>query len=114
MPPEQLLIDPAALRYALAGGLAFAPIFFANLVFAHSFRETAMADMSFASNLLGAMVGGALEYAALLSGYRALVLVVGGLYVMAFLFASRLRLFADRQLESRSIGQIPAVAPVSD
>ena len=68
LPPEQLLIDPPALRYALAAALAFAPIFFANLVFAHSFRETDAADMAFASNLLGAMVGGALEYVALLTG----------------------------------------------
>ena len=99
LPPEQLLIDPPALRYALAGGLAFAPIVFANLIFAHSFRDTAMADMSFASNLLGAMVGGALEYVALITGYQALLLVVSGLYILAYLFASRVRIFADRELE---------------
>ena len=37
--------------------------------------------MAFAVNLLGAMVGGALEYLALLTGYRALLLVVAGLYL---------------------------------
>src|SRR6185295_5086427 len=36
LPPEQLLIDPPALRYVLAAAIAFAPIVFANLVFAHS------------------------------------------------------------------------------
>jgi SAM-dependent methyltransferase len=100
LPPEQLLVDPPALRYALAAGLGFAPIVFANLVFAHSFRETAMADMSFASNLLGATVGGTLEYVALLTGYQSLLLVVGGMYVLAYLFASRWRVLADRHLES--------------
>jgi SAM-dependent methyltransferase len=99
LPPEQLLIDPPALRYALAAGLAFAPIVFANLIFAHSFRDTAMADMSFASNLLGAMVGGALEYVALLTGYRALLILVGALYVLAYVFASRWRVLADRELD---------------
>ena len=99
LPPEQLLIDPPALRYAIAAGLAFAPILFANLVFAHSFRDTQAADMAFASNLVGAMVGGALEYVALVTGYQALLIVVGGLYVLAFLFASRWRVFADRALE---------------
>ena len=98
LPPEQLLIDPPALRYAVASALVFAPIVFANLVFANSFRETSMADMSFASNLLGAMVGGALEYVALLTGYRALLLVVSGLYLLAYLFAGRWRLLADREL----------------
>jgi SAM-dependent methyltransferase len=100
LPPEQLLLDPPALRYAVAAGLAFAPIVFANLVFAHSFRETAAADMAFASNLLGAMVGGALEYVALLSGYRSLLFIVAGLYVLAYLFASRWRALADRGLEA--------------
>jgi hypothetical protein len=98
LPPEQLLIDPPALRYALAAGLAFAPIMFANLVFAHSFRDTRAADMAFASNLLGAMIGGALEYVALLSGYRALLLVVAVLYVAAYLLATRWRRLADREL----------------
>jgi SAM-dependent methyltransferase len=102
LPPEALLIDPPALRYALAAALAFAPIMFANLVFAYSFRDTAAADMSFASNLLGAMVGGALEYVALLTGYQALLIVVAGLYVVAYLLANRWRLLADRHLETGS------------
>jgi len=114
LPPEQLLIDPPALRYVLAAAIAFAPIVFANLVFAHSFRDTAMADMSFASNLLGAMVGGALEYVALLTGYRALLLVVGGLYVLAVLFASRWRVFADRQLVAASPKPLPAASAAGD
>ena len=71
LPPESLLIDPPWLRYLLAGVVAFAPVFLANLVFTYSFRDTRTADMAFASNLLGAMAGGALEYVALLTGYRA-------------------------------------------
>src|SRR5262249_33400777 len=98
LPPERLLVDQPVLRYVLASAIAFAPIVFANLVFAHSCRDTARADMSFASNLLGAMVGGAMEYVALLTGYQALLIVIGGLYVFAILFASRWRLFADRAL----------------
>jgi hypothetical protein len=98
LPPEQLLVDPPALRYALASAMAFAPIVFANLIFAHSFRDTTAADLSFASNLLGAMVGGALEYVALLTGYQALLLVVAGLYGLAYLFARRWRTLGDREL----------------
>lgn len=98
LPPESLLIDPPALRYAIAAALAFAPVFFANLVFSYSFRDTATADMAFASNLLGAMVGGALEYLALITGYQMLLLVVAGLYALAYLFATRFRLLADREL----------------
>jgi hypothetical protein len=98
LPPTSLLIEPAWLRYILAAGLTFAPVFFANLVFSHSFRDTRTADMAFASNLLGAMLGGAVEYLALLTGYQALLLVVAGLYGLAFLFARRWRVLADRDL----------------
>ncbi len=98
LPPESLLIDPPWLRYLLAGAVAFAPVFLANLVFTYSFRDTRTADMAFASNLLGAMVGGALEYVALLTGYRALLLVVAALYALAWLFATRWRRLADVEL----------------
>ena len=94
----RLLVDPPAVRYVVAGAVAFAPVFFANLVFTYSFRDTDSADMSFASNLLGAMVGGALEYIALVTGFRSLLLVVAALYVVAFLLARRFRFLADRDL----------------
>ena len=77
-------------------------MFLANLVFTYSFRDTRTADMAFASNLLGAMVGGALEYVALLTGYRALLLVVAVLYALAWLFATRWRVLADVELAGGS------------
>lgn len=103
LPPERLLLDPPVLRYAVASAVAFAPIVFANLIFANSFRDTTKADMAFASNLIGATVGGALEYVALLTGYRALLLIVAGLYVLAYLAATRWRILADRELELRDV-----------
>ena len=54
--------------------------------------------MAFASNLLGAVVGGAIEYVALISGYAWLLVLVGGLYAIAWLFATRVRLLADSDL----------------
>jgi spermine/spermidine synthase len=115
LPPASLLIEPVWLRYAVAGMLAFAPVFFANLVFSYSFRDTRTADMAFASNLLGAAVGGAIEYIALVTGYQALLLLVAALYAGAWLLATRVRLLADVDLtvsddESASIAQVPASA----
>jgi hypothetical protein len=98
LPPAALLFDPAWVRYLAAAVIAFAPVFFANLVFTASFRDTTTADMAFASNLIGAMIGGVLEYAALLTGYQALLLIVAALYAAAYLAGSRVRLFADRRL----------------
>ncbi len=100
LPPEQLLIDPPSLRYALAATVAFAPVFFANLVFTYAFREAKAADMAFASNLLGAMLGGVLEYVALLSGYRWLIVLVAALYAAAYLLASRWRRLGDSALDA--------------
>ena len=89
LPPASLLIEPIWLRYVVAAALAFAPIFFANLVFSYSFRDTKAADMAFASNLLGAVVGGAIEYVALVTGYGWLLVIVGALYAAAWLLATR-------------------------
>jgi hypothetical protein len=44
------------------------------------------------------MAGGALEYIAILSGYRFLLIMVAGLYLLAWLFATRFRRLADREL----------------
>jgi hypothetical protein len=98
VPPDSLLVEPAELRYLIAAAIAFAPVFCANLVFTHSFRDTDAADMAFASNLIGAMVGGALEYVALLTGFRSLLLIVSLLYGAAFLLARTFRILADRDL----------------
>jgi hypothetical protein len=99
VPPPSLLLDPPILRYAVATVLAFLPVFFANLVFTMSFRDTRSADIAFASNVLGAVVGGCLEYLALITGYRALLVVVAVLYALAFLLARR-RFGGDRDLSA--------------
>ena len=113
LPPASLLIEPIWLRYVLASALAFAPIFFANLVFSYSFRDTKTADMAFASNLLGAVVGGAIEYVALVTGYGWLLVVVAALYATAWLLATRLQLLADRDLARGRRLALPAEVQVA-
>ncbi len=56
----------------------------ANLIFAERFRDTIDPTAAFGANLLGAMLGGTLEYLSLLVGFRALLFVVAGLYVVAY------------------------------
>jgi hypothetical protein len=46
---------------------------------------------AFGANLLGAMVGGVLEYASLVIGYRALIMIAGVLYLLAFASSSDIR-----------------------
>jgi hypothetical protein len=108
--PSALLIEPAWLRYLIAAALAFAPIFFANLVFSYSFRDTKTADMAFASNLFGAVVGGAVEYVALITGYGFLLMIVAGLYLGAWLLATRFRYLADADLGAPTSPDEPAAS----
>ena len=84
VPQESLLSLPVVARFFAASALAFAPIFLANLVFAQRFSDVQNSGTAFAVNLLGAMVGGALEYLSLITGYRFLLIVIGALYGLAF------------------------------
>ena len=52
---------------------------------------------AFGANLLGAMAGGLVEYAALVTGYQALLFLVAGLYGIAWLLR-------QRTLEGRQLG----------
>ena len=84
VPPDAPLSLPLVPRFLAATALAFAPVYLANLVFAQRFASVDMAGAAFAANLLGAIAGGAIEYIALITGYRFLLVVVGVLYGLAF------------------------------
>jgi hypothetical protein len=96
VPQESLLGLPSVVRFLAAGALAFAPVYLANLIFSQRFKDVATSGDAFAANLLGAIVGGVLEYLALITGYRFLLIVTGVLYALAFV-AGRTRLSRLRQ-----------------
>jgi Spermine/spermidine synthase domain len=84
--PETLLLANVFARYAIASALIFAPVFLANVIFSNSFRDTETADIAFASNLLGIMTGGMLEYLSMLIGYHALLWFVIAFYALAMVW----------------------------
>lgn len=84
VPGAALFTLPPLPRFVAATILAFAPVFLANLVFAERFRDTGESAVAFGANLLGAMVGGLLEYASLAVGYRSLLILAAALYGAAF------------------------------
>lgn len=61
----------------------------ANLVFAQRFKDVGSLTTAFGANLLGAIVGGALEYLSLITGFNFLLIVVAVLYGLAFVFGRR-------------------------
>jgi len=84
VPQDALLGLPVVPRFVAAVALAFAPIYCANLMFARRFRNVGSSTTAFGANLLGAMLGGVLEYLSLITGFRALLLLVAALYGVAF------------------------------
>ena len=91
VPTSWLLSMPIGLRVIAAVVIAFGPVFASNIVFATRFDSTADPTSAFAANLLGAMVGGCLEYLALIVGYPALLLLAGLLYIGAFALGPRVK-----------------------
>ena len=88
--PGDLLLSLSPVPRFVAGvTIAFLPIFLANLLFAVRFKGVASSTTAFAANLLGAMVGGALEYLALILGFNALLVVVALCYGAALLAGRR-------------------------
>jgi hypothetical protein len=87
--PEWLLPLSFWPRLVAATLLAFLPIYLANVAFSKRFREAGDSQEAFAINLLGTIVGGCLEYSALFLGYENLLIVVGLLYLAAFLLVPR-------------------------
>ncbi len=89
VPQGSLLNLPVVVRFVAATALAFAPIFLANLVFAPRFQNVGSSTTAFGASLLGAIVGGVLEYLSLITGFRFLLVVVAVLYGLAFVFGRR-------------------------
>ncbi len=89
VPTGSLLSLQPGPRFVAGIALAFTPIFLANLIFSERFRDVGDSTIAFGTNLLGAMVGGALEYLSLVIGFRSLLLVAGALYVLAYVFSPR-------------------------
>jgi hypothetical protein len=89
VPASWLLELATAPRFLAATALAFFPVFIANLVFAERFRDTVDPTTAFGANLLGAMLGGVLEYLSLITGYRGLLVLAAVLYALAWIFGAR-------------------------
>lgn len=73
-------------RLLSSGIIIGLPIFFAALIFAKSFAVVESPSKALAANLLGALVGGLLEYLDMWTGLRSLNIVALVLYVLSAFF----------------------------
>ena len=87
-----VLLQLGPVSRGLVGGLFNAlPVGFAGVIFSTLFARSSRPDLSLASNLLGAVVGGCLEYLSMMTGLRALSLLAICLYLIALLTILRER-----------------------
>jgi spermidine synthase len=70
-------------RYVVPCMLALGPMFFAGVIFARSFRDAANPDQAFGANIAGSVVGGLSESFSTLLGFRYLLLVAIGFYLLS-------------------------------
>jgi len=83
IPLEVFLGGGILIRYVAPCALVMAPIFFAGVIFARSFRDTANPDRAFGFNIAGAVVGGFAESFSMLLGFRYLLLLAMGFYALS-------------------------------
>jgi len=105
-------VESGALRFVLASALTFAPIFFANLVFSVNFRDLDVPEHVFGWNLIGATVGGVVEYSSMYFGYSFLAIVVAISYAIVVVLLVTARRAGARIVTSDAplaVSQNPAV-----
>jgi len=83
-------LHPWASRLVLTVLLTL-PLFFSGFAFSSELKKSAAVSIALSSNLLGAMLGGFMEYNAMYFGYRSLYLIALVMYAIAFLGSFRSR-----------------------
>lgn len=84
--PLQLILSyPLMIKCVGAGVLIGLPIFFSGVIFVTAFRQTPSRSAAMGSNLIGAMLGGVMEYSSMLFGIKSLIIIVALFYLFTFL-----------------------------
>jgi spermidine synthase len=86
------------LERGLVGGVLYAiPVAFAGIIFSTLLKRAKDPTSAIASNLLGAVVGGVMEYASMYCGLKALALAALGFYLAALLYIIRRPEYAEEK-----------------
>ena len=80
---------PLKLDKILMTALLTAPLFFSGLAFSSELDQHSQVPTALSSNLLGAMLGGFLEYNSMYFGFRSLYILALVMYALAFLWSGR-------------------------
>ncbi len=89
IPIGRVTFDSRVVESIFYAALVFSPILCAGLLFGSAIARSGALARDYGTNLLGAMVGGVGEYLSLVTGFRALLLVIAVCYIGAVLARSR-------------------------
>jgi SAM-dependent methyltransferase len=89
IPIGRVTFDSRAAESIFYSALVFSPILCAGLLFGSAIAKSTALTRDYGINLLGAMVGGVSEYLSLVTGFRALLLVIALCYIGAVLARDR-------------------------
>jgi hypothetical protein len=81
----QFAFLPFVVKALIVGGLTTLPMVFSGIVFIRSFADADRKDEALGGNLMGALVGALLQSITFITGIRALLIIVTGLYLLAVL-----------------------------
>lgn len=76
---------PYATKALVVGSLTTVPMLFSGIIFIRSFALAAGKDQALGANLIGALVGALLQSITFITGIKALLLIVAGLYLLSLL-----------------------------
>ncbi len=83
IPMSQFLALPGWEKVGVSCAVVFAPIFFAGIIFATSFRASKNPDIYFGSNIAGAVLGGLCENFSLVLGFNYLLVLAVAFYLIS-------------------------------
>ena len=83
IPIGRVTFGSRAAESIFYAALVFSPILCAGLLFGSAIAKSTALTRDYGINLLGAMVGGVSEYLSLVTGFRALLLVIALCYIGA-------------------------------
>ena len=89
VPPGTFLGMNPTLQILAVCLIVFAPIAFAGVIFATTFKRTSQPDRVFGANIAGALVGGLSENASVMLGFTLLLCVAVGFYALSAAFGNR-------------------------
>lgn len=104
-----MLNQLSLIERALVGGTLYSiPIAFAGLIFSSLLKRSKDPAAALGSNLLGAVLGGVLEYSSMLLGLKAMALLALGFYLASYLVAFRWSPRLESPIPSNSFGSSAA------